>query len=137
MSEQLTIPGTPPAGPRPELCTKGAYKARCADRWYGLALNNALANWDHWEGMKPTLVEALTAFHRDPQLEDAAGMRHNPDGTLTAMLWKLQTALQPDNSRLGPLLDFEEHWQKIFLSRGLIIYCDLLLREMDAPQPTP
>jgi hypothetical protein len=47
----------------------------------------------------------------------------------------VQAAWQPDRSRLDPLLDFEEHYQKVFLRRGLVIYCELLLDELKPKRP--
>jgi hypothetical protein len=139
MSEQLIIPGTPPPPPpAPVYCTLPAYRTRCEERWHGPALQDAWANWHAFEEIKPALTEALAAFHRDPFLADPTGKCHNPDGNLTALLWKLQGALNPDPHSLHPLLDFEEHYQKIFLRRGLLIYCELILREMErAPECPP
>lgn len=68
-------------------------------------------------------------------LEDVSGKCHNPDGTLTALLWKMQEAWQPDKSCLYPLLDFCEHYQRVFLRRGLVIYCSMLLRLIEANAP--
>lgn len=107
------------------------YNAECAQRWEGPALNDARRNWGHFEELRPLLEPALRAYLRDPSLEDVRGVKHNPEGTLTAMLWKLQESMQPDGSRLSPLLDFEERYQKVFLRRGLVPYCKLLLRDME------
>jgi hypothetical protein len=77
----------------------------------------------------------MSRYHRDPVQEDQSGKCHNPDGTLTAFLWQLQLAIQPDRSCLSPLLDFCEHYQRVFLGRGLIIYCSMILRELEKPTP--
>jgi len=113
------------------------YKTICACRWNGAALRDALSHWQCWEDMRTTLFEAMREFHGNPFQKDLNGKCHNPDGTLTEFLWKLQTVLGPDRSCLYPLLDFEEHFQKCFLRRGLIIYCTGLLREIETPKPEP
>lgn len=104
------------------------YISECEARWHGPALRDARSNWTAFEELKPVLTEALLAYHRDTQLEDVTGRLHNPDGTLTSYLWKFQDTLQSDKSCLHPLLDFEEHYQKVFLRRGLLIYCAMILR---------
>jgi hypothetical protein len=53
------------------------------------------------------------------------------EATLTSMVWVMQTAIEPDQSHLHPCLDFEEHFQKIFIRRGLMIYLTLLLKEIE------
>lgn len=111
------------------------YVADCAARWSGPALADAKMNWNHFASLLPVLTEALKEFRRDPFLKDLTGKLHNPDGTLTAMLWNLQANLEPDKSSLYPLLDFEEHFQKIFLKRGLIFYCKQILVEIENPPP--
>lgn len=107
------------------------YRQKCRERWGGDALKDALSNWRGFESLRSDLTEALRVFCRDPFLQDLAGKCHNPKGTLSDFLWKLQSALQPHKGRLDPLLDFEEHFQKVFLRRGLIIYCHALLHEME------
>lgn len=121
----------PPARPAPVL-DRAHYVAECEKRWHGAALQNARRNWRDFQELRPELLEALRSYRRDPMQTDIGGKCHNPDGTLTAFLWKLQEALQPSRSCLHPLLDFEEHFQKIFLRRGLIIYCSMILRELEA-----
>jgi hypothetical protein len=64
-------------------------------------------------------------------LQDLNGVCHNPDNRLSSFLWQLQAGLQPNHQRLDPLLDFEEHFQKVFLRRGLIIYCTTILDEIE------
>jgi hypothetical protein len=108
-----------------------SYMIECEKRWHGPALRDARHNWAHFEELRPQLTAALRDFRRDPFFEDIGGRCHNPDGTLTAFLWHLQSALEPNRSCLWPLLDFEEHYQKVFLRRGLIIYCTQILRAME------
>lgn len=111
------------------------YRRQCELRWSYRAIHNARGNWSHFEELKPQLLEALRAFQKDPLQVDLSGKSHNPDGTLTSFLWSLQTALQPDKSRLHPLLDFCDHYQKVHLRRGLVIYCGLLLRGLRTVAP--
>ena len=116
----------------PAKFDRAAYLTECEKRWYGPALRDARANWSDFQELKPTLTEALRKYRHDPCLEDLSGKLHNPDGTLGSFLWRLQESLEPNRSCLLPLLDFEEHYQRVFLRRGLIIYCTMLLREMEA-----
>ena len=113
---------------------KAEYDQRCRDRWGGLALRDALSNWVDFETLKADLARALSTWRRNPWQEDFAGKCHNPTGALSSFLWNLQLAWQPDRSRLDPLLDFEDHFQKVFLRRGLVIYCQLLLEAMEREQ---
>lgn len=108
-----------------------AYRNECRARWSGFPLGDAMGNWQRFVDRHEILEESMRAFHRDPQLEDAAGKCHNPDGTLTACLWKLARAAEPDAHRLGPFLGFCEHYQKVHLARGLMIYATLILRELE------
>jgi len=73
----------------------------------------------------------MRQFRRDPFQTDLNGKCHNPTGHLTEFLWKLAEAVNEDKSRLYPFLDFEEHHQKVFLRRGLVIYCKLILSEIE------
>lgn len=124
--------GTPAAGgPVPEP-TRAEYIAKCRERWGGDALRDAIRNWNDWKELRAGLKEAMWTYSRNPGLQGVAGEFHNPDNTLTSFLWKLQEAWQPDKSCLHPLLDFEENFQKVFLRRGLIIYCSLLLKGVES-----
>jgi hypothetical protein len=122
---------------------RAAYREACAGRWHGEPLRNAFANWHDFEAMRGDLERCLRDFLHNPFTEDFSGTCHNRDGTLTSFLWNLQSAWQPDKSCLRPLLDFCEHYQKIFLRRGLVIYCGMLLDAMreetasDEPQLFP
>lgn len=110
---------------------RAEYLALCQSRWHGVHLGDARGNFADFEEIHDQLVEALRAFKRDPWQKDIADRCLNPDGTLTAFLWKLQSAITPDRASLWPLLDFEEHFQQVFLRRGLIFYCQLALREIE------
>lgn len=110
--------------------TKKEYISKCRERWYGEALRDAVWNWEDWEGWREYLTEAMRQFLRDPFMTDLGGKRHNPTGYLTEFLWRCQSAVQKNKYSLNPFLDFEEHYQKVFLRRGLIIYCRGLLDEM-------
>lgn len=103
---------------------------RCRNRWSGEAFKDARHNFADWRDLHETLEEQMHVFKRNPGLRDMNGKYHNPSCTLTDFLWKLQESLTPDKSCLSPLLDFEEYFQKVFLRRGLIIYCSLLLEQM-------
>lgn len=116
---------------------RAAYIEECRRRWYGPAFKDACRNWHHFRSIHLALEEAMRTFRRDPFLEDLHGKQHNPDGTLTAFLWKLQESLQPDPSCLGPLLDFEEGYQKVFLRRGLIPYCHQVLGSLVSKVEAP
>ncbi len=111
--------------------TREIYVLHCQQRWGGPALADARRNWTHFQSIHAELSEAMRAFLRDPFQEDLFDRKHNADGTLTAFLWNLQTVLAPSDSSLFPLLDFEEHFQRVFLRRGLIIYCSMLLRQLE------
>ena len=114
------------------------YIQQCRARWGGWALSDALSNWHGFEEIRETLIEAMRIYHLNPFLEDLAGNCHNSDGRLTSFLWQLQEGIQPDKRRLDPLLDFEEHFQKVFLRRGLVIYCTILSEELEeGPAPIP
>jgi len=109
------------------------YVTACAARWYDAPLVDALRNWDGFEAIKDDLVENLRAFRRDPYMSTPGGMVCNPEGTLTAFLWKLQEGFaEGDRSKLHPLLYFDEHNQKVSLRRGLRVYCVLILEQLNA-----
>lgn len=109
---------------------RALYVAECAQRWHGPALADARRNWRDFEELKPALAAWLRSYHLDPFQEHISGVKLNPEGTLTAFLWTLQERLQPNRSCLHPFLDFEERHQKIFLRRGLLIYCAQILRQL-------
>jgi hypothetical protein len=102
-----------------------AYNAECAMRWHGEPLRDARHNWHTFEAHHAELVEILKPYLRDNVCEDLSGKMHNPDGTLTAWLWK--------NSEANPWLwSFCEHYQKCHLARGLIAYCKQVIGELSA-----
>jgi hypothetical protein len=107
------------------------YQAECQKRWHGDPLLDASGNWRLWQELHSDLRSAMLQFKRNPCMVDLCGETH-ADGTLTDFLWKLQDAWQPDPGRLDPLLDFCEHYQRVFLRRGLLIYCTMLLRAIEA-----
>ena len=106
------------------------YNEQCELRWSGGPLRDAKRNWHHWLELHDDLENQLRRYKRDPQVHG-----YNPDGTLTSFLWKLQDAWQPDKSCLFPLLDFCDHYQRIFLRRGLLIYCTMVLKALEAGEP--
>jgi len=112
------------------------YKTKCEQRWYGIALHDALHNWKEWQEHKDYLTDAMKQYIHNPFQKDSLGEKYyNPEGTLTKFLWNCQEAIQPSKQRLDPFLDFEEHYQKIFLKRGLIIYCEALIDEIETQIP--
>lgn len=114
---------------------KDTYAQKCRERWDSDPLRNAIANWERWQSLRGNLIEAMQVYLHNPHMIDLAGKEH-ANGTLTDFLWKTQTAWQPDRSRLDPLLDFCNHYQKVFLRRGLLIYCELLLQSLQTPATT-
>lgn len=112
------------------------YREACRLRWSGPALADAFSNWRDFESMRDGLLDAMRKFHANPQMEDLCGKAHNPSGRLTDLLWTMQKAWQPDPACLLPFLDFCDHYQSIFLRRGLVIYCSMLLKELESvPAP--
>jgi hypothetical protein len=136
MNEQITLPiqgasaSDSPAMPQVD---RAEYRRLIAARWTGDALRDAARNHKAFAEIHDQLTDAMRAFARDPWKKDIHDRCLNPDGTLTAYLWKLQEAIQPDKSCLYPLLDFCEHWQKCHLRRGVLQYCQLILREIEKP----
>ena len=112
--------------------SKKEYRAECEKRWYGVALSDALYNFEQWEEMREYLVDVMRQYRHNTGQVDMSGKYHNPDHSLRGFLWNCQAALQSDHSRLNPFLDFEEHYQKIFLRRGLLIYCGGILDGLKA-----
>lgn len=110
---------------------KSAYRERCALRWSGRALRNALRNWEDWQELHPDLCRALKEWRSNPTIADLSGMDHCPSGTLVGFLWLLARSWAPSPSSLGPLLDFEEHFQTVHLRRGIVQYCGLVLESLD------
>lgn len=109
------------------------YVSRCAARWCNAPFVDAYRNWDGFEAIKGDLIENMRAFRRDPFMATPGGTVCNPEGTLTALLWKLQDGFTGgDKSKLCPLLDFDEHYQEVFLRRGLRIYCAMILEQLNA-----
>ena len=110
--------------------TREEYKAECRKRYHTWTLRDALQNWDDFEERKEDFLVWCRHFKRD-QFFEVGGKCHNPSGTLSSMVWVMQSALEPDQSRLFPCLDFEEGLQKCFIRRGLIIYLTGLLKDLE------
>lgn len=145
---QIVIESIAPTNPEPEglgfvapPCSpsfdRATYKAECEKRWHGDPLHDALANWKKWQELHDDLLEAMRSYKRNPGMVDMGGKYHNPDATLTSFLWKMQSAWQPNPCRLDPLIDFCDHYQRLFLRRGLLIYCAMLLRCIETTPSTP
>lgn len=109
-----------------------AYREECRARWEGPALSDALCRWRQWQELRPVLLQAMLRFKANPCGEQPDGSFTNGDGTLTSFLWSLQKDLQASPAHLNPLLDFCNHYQKVHLARGLVIYCKALLRIIEA-----
>ena len=135
MSEPLPelFAGLPPVAPKPVLkvvCTRANYLESVKARWHGWALIDARENWSDFEELKETFRAWCDHYRRDSRL--CVGEKaHNPEGTLTSMVYVMQTALQPDKACLHPCLDFDNHFQTVFIRRGLLMYLTLLLKEME------
>lgn len=107
-----------------------AYKERCRVRWSREAYRDAMHNWCDFQELHATLEKHLREFVENPMLKYGEDKFYNPDGTLSSFLYHLQTVIQPDRSYLSPLLDFEEHYQTVFLRRGLVFYCEQILDDI-------
>lgn len=114
-------PGSPPGRDRK------AYLDECAMRWDGPALMDARRNWRIFEEAHDALVAILVPYLRDNWIKDISGKCHNPDGTLTAWLWKCSA-----DQENWWIWDFCEHYQKCHLRRGLIAYAKQVIRELQA-----
>ena len=122
------LPAAPEKAAAETVCTRVNYVAECEKRYGGWTLQDALDNWFDFEERREVFGQWCDHFRRDPQLR-VGPKAHNPAGTLTGMVWVMQSALDPDRSCLHPCLDFEEHFQVFFIRRGLMAYLTLLLRE--------
>lgn len=107
------------------------YVALCSARWYGLSLSNARRNFVIWESLHESLRDLAIAFNRDCWAKDLSGKCHNSDGTLTGYCWLMSDAFGGAKGSIGPLLDFEENFQKVFVARGLLFYLQLVLRDLE------
>lgn len=103
------------------------YLRECEARWEGPALMDARRNWRIFEEAHDALVAILVPYLRDNWIKDISGKCHNPDGTLTAWLWKCSA-----DSENWWIWDFCEHYQKCHLRRGLIAYAKQVIREIEA-----
>jgi hypothetical protein len=131
MSDQLALPNIPVPKTRKQRCTHEAYRAEVSQRYTSCStFKDAMANWHAFEEHRETCQKWLAHFVADPLLE-INGHAHNPSGSISEMAWLMQGAVQPDRYCLAPFLDFEEHYQKCFLRRGLIIYLKLLMEELE------
>lgn len=110
---------------------RAEYLVLCRARWDGWCLADARRNFADFVEIHDQLVEAMKSFHHDPLQRDINDKCLNPGGTLTAFLWKLQSAIEENKSSLYPLMDFNESSQTVFLRRGLIAYCTLVLRNLE------
>lgn len=123
----------PPASPpKRVLCTEENYRESVKERYYynRLCRHDAYENWEIFEEHRETFVAWMRHYERDAWMR-VGDKCHNPDGTLSSLVWVMQTAIEPDRSRLMPCLDFEERFQQCFIRRGLIAYLTLLLKEME------
>lgn len=98
-------------------------------RWDGEAFLDAVKNWIVFEDHHEDIVGILAPYLRDCWVSGVGGEMHNPEGTLTAWLWKCSAAH-------SFIWDFCEHYQRAHLRRGLIAYCKQVIREIEA-KPDP
>ena len=127
------FPELPPPSPTPAakiVCTRANYIESCKERYHSWTMTDARENWEIFEEHRETFRAWCDHYRRDPMLFVGA-KAHNPLGTLSAMVWVMQVAIEPDRSRLCPCLDFEENFQTVFIRRGLMIYLTLLLKELE------
>lgn len=118
----MEVPASPtPPTPAAIHLDRKEYNSLVAIRWHGEPLRDARGNWTHFQSILPQLHAAMLRY-----LE-----QHNG---LTQFLWDLQPQLQPDKTRLDPLIDFCPHYQACHLRRGLVQYCTLILKQI---QQTP
>lgn len=134
---QLFLDGVPlpPSPQAPPVLDRAAYMAECEKRWSGPALQDARSNWSFFKELGDDLIESLRVYASNPFLADVAGREHNPTGRLADFLWSQQAAWNPDRRSLYPFLDFEERHQKVFLKRGLLIFCEMILRQLECTEP--
>lgn len=129
----------PPAPPARTLCTRENYREAVELRWARAALQDALMNWQLFEEHREKLAAWVEHYRRDCQFQ-VGEKRHNPTGTLTGMAWLMAHSVAEQTAgkgSLGPFIDFEEHFQRCFLRRGLLIYLTLLLKEREPEAETP
>lgn len=118
----LDAPTVKPAGLDAPV-DRPAYVQRCRVRWERAYLQDAIRNFRHFEALRPQLMQVLV--HDWPDF----------CGGLSAFLWELQTKLNADPGRLDPLLDFCDGTQKVHLRRGLVFYCESLLKIIQEAKP--
>jgi len=126
------FPSQPPVMPSRVVCTRANYNERIEQRWHGPALGDARRNWHIFVQYRDKFVPWVELFDRDCWLKVGEKM-HNPEGTVRSLAWLLAETIATEEAgekgTLGPLLDFEDHFQKVFLRRGFQIYLELLLEE--------
>lgn len=106
------------------------YLVECSKQWGGRALADARANWATFERLRNRLWLELAKFKRDPFFR-VDGAIKNPDGRLSGFLWAISDKFCQRPGDFPEVLDFEEHFQKFFLRRGLLIYCKQILDDID------
>lgn len=135
-TDQFELPQMPPRDEsrrrreRKVICTRANYVESCRLRYHGQFLRDAVDNWGDYEEQRETFDSWIQHYSRDPYLR-VGDKSHNPQGTLTEMIWLMQTAINPDRSCLFPCLDFNDHHQSVHIRRGLIQYLTLLLKEIE------
>lgn len=115
---------------------RAEYIARCAARWDGPYMRDARRHWTTWVEIHDRLLESIVVpYLRDNWAKDLAGTCHNRPGTLTGYCWMMADAFAAQPGALGPLVDFNEPSQSVFLSRGLLIYLELCIRDIEGRKP--
>lgn len=95
-------------------------------RWTGDALRDARANLQGFQAHHEDIVAILRPYFADPGCVDLSGKFHNPDYALSSWLWACSN--HPDNHWIW---DFCEHYQRCHLRRGLLFYCEQILRSWE------
>lgn len=125
------FPDLPKVEPAQRHCTLENY-VECIERRHSnhpSCLRDARRNWYEFERNRELFTRWVRHYQEDPLLQ-VNGKSHNPEGTLSGMVWLMQRSVDPTRTQLFPCLDFEEKFQKVFIRRGLICYLSLLLKEL-------
>jgi hypothetical protein len=118
-AERKEPPMRTPAAKESIPFTREYYTMRCRAHWDREPLRDAIGNWSHFRELHEALSEAMRRFKSEGR------------GSLKPFLWDLQKQISPNQNTLHPLLDFCDHYQRIFLRRGLVIYCEMILAQLE------
>lgn len=115
----------------PLFTTRSRYQIaiRECGKWEGSARRDAFNNWRMFRDRHADLLEWVRLYRRDRYLS-INGVDKNPRGTLDGLLWIASG--QSDN---GWLWDFEDRFQRAFLRRGVLQYCELITLQIEWRTP--